>query len=151
MCVNIDNWLEIINALGPVLTGSAIPYIAYQQLQISKKMRIAQQYERAISNCHQLEEAQSKAASHDYNKLQLALKELRGIRSEAQICLSKEVVDCIQNIINKALTIDGLRAKGQSTTSDETRKEFINEAFRLEVELGYEQPWQVYRKSLKID
>ena len=104
-----------------------------------------------ISNYHKLVEAQSKAASHDYDNLQLALKELREIRDEAQLCLSKEVVDCVKGFIDKVLAINHSRAKEKSATSDKERKEFINEAFRLEVELGYDQPWQVYRKSLKID
>lgn len=57
MCINIDNCLEIISAFGPVITGSMIVYITCRQLKISRKTRISQQYERAISNYHKLVEA----------------------------------------------------------------------------------------------
>ena len=142
MCINVDNWLEVVSALGSVLISAAIAYFTYQIWKTTEKTRRSQQYQRYIDSYHKLVEAQSKAASHDYNKLQLALKELGEIRDEAQLCLSKEVVDCVQNIIDKVLEIDRLRAQEKSAT---------NEAFKLEVELGYEQLWQIYRKSLKID
>ena len=149
--VSADNWLEYVKDFGPILTGLSVLYIAYQQLKVNRKTRISQQYERAINNYHKLVEAQSKAASHDHNNVQLALKELREIRDEAQVCLSKEVVDCVKDVLNKVLEIDRLRAQEKSATSEEERKEVFDKAFGLEVELGHERLWQVYRSSLMID
>ncbi len=152
MCINIDNCLEIISAFGPVITGSMIVYIAGQQWKTSEKSRRTQQFQRYIDNYHKVMESISMIANGEQTQRNLASIKLREIRDEAQLFLSKEVLAYVEGVRKKYCHINMLRVQeSDARAKGEDFEQFRSEAFDLEIQLGRENPYEIYRKSLHID
>jgi hypothetical protein len=122
-----------------------IAYYAYQQWNVSEKNRRTQQFQRYIENHQNLIEAFSKILHGDTKEQELGFKQLREVRDEAQLCLSKEVIDFINLVGKKAHDINILRANGLAVSSKEEAT-LKNELMR-----EVSDAWEVYRKSLFID